>query len=72
MAWPLIARAGVELLIAMLLLYSFLVVPIQLSFWVSDDVCSLPPTQHFDMTAEMIFIVCGVRVGGGPDWEGRN
>ena len=51
------ARAGVELLIALLLLYSFFIVPIELSVWISDDVCSLPPTQDFDMTTEIVFIV---------------
>ena len=55
------ARAGVELLVALLLLYSFFAVPIQLSVWVTDDVCSLPPTQHFDMTTEVVFIVVSPR-----------
>ncbi len=52
-----LGRTGVELLIALLLLYSFFAVPIQLSIWVNEDVCSLPPTQHFDMTTELIFMV---------------
>ena len=43
--------------IACLLVYSFFVVPIQLSVWVTDDVCSLPPTQYFDMFTEICFLV---------------
>ena len=40
-------RAGMTAVSSALLLYSALMVPIQLSFWITNDPCSLYPTVPF-------------------------
>ena len=41
----------------MLLVYSALVIPFQLSFWVEDDVCNPSPTLYCDVLVDTIFLV---------------
>ena len=42
---------------AVLLVYSALVIPFQLSFWVEDDVCNPSPTLYCDVFVDTIFLV---------------
>ncbi len=40
-----------------LLAYTALFVPMQLSFWQTEDPCDVPPTLYFDMLVDCYFMV---------------
>ncbi len=50
-------HSSVELFLAVLLVYCAFVVPVQLSFWNSDDPCTTYPTLPFDMFVDFCFMV---------------
>ncbi len=50
-------RAAVEIFSGCLLLYTAFVVPVQLSFWNSNDPCDTNPTLPFDMFTDLFFLV---------------
>ena len=50
-------HSAVELFLAFLLIYCAFIVPVQLSFWNSDDPCATYPTLKFDMFVDFCFIL---------------
>ncbi len=53
------ARAAAVMmgLSCLLLAYSAYVVPMQLSFWITDDVCDPFPTLYTDVVVDVYFLV---------------
>ena len=49
------------------LIYSAYVVPMQLSFWITDDLCNPFPTLYSDVLVDTYFMV-RFRSAGAVDW----
>ncbi len=49
--------AGMMALSCLLLAYTAYVVPMQLSFWISDDICDPFPTLYSDVLVDSYFMV---------------
>ena len=47
---------------AVVLFYSAAIVPVQLSFWESEDICYVPPTIYFDVFVDSFFLVTKPRL----------
>ena len=51
-------HTGLEMVLALLLLYCVAMVPVQLAFWDHDNACITPrPTLYFDMFVDVFFLV---------------
>ena len=51
------APAGVNITSALLLLYTSVIVPVQILIWNYDDPCVMFPTLFFDMFVDVFFVV---------------
>ncbi len=49
--------AAKVVLTGVLLVYSSLIVPVQLSFWMKDDPCFVVPTLTLDVFVDFFFLV---------------
>ena len=49
--------AGMSMISASLLLYTAVIVPVQILMWSYDDPCVMFPTLYFDMFVDAFFIV---------------
>jgi hypothetical protein len=48
---------GVLFCSAALLLYTAVIVPVQICLWIYDDPCNLFPTLYFDVVVDTFFLV---------------
>ncbi len=50
-------RAGMTITSVTLLVYTAIIVPVQLCIWSYEDPCSIFPTLHFDIAVDAFFLV---------------